>query len=384
MNFATSKKLLILSAVAAILCCVAPSTFAERGKLSIAVDGLYSKDITSNNIEELGIWGVHEEVSNGLGGYMLVDYRIFNFLTAGVGFGVVEYSGDAGGRYNSMLDLAGRIILAPNKKVEPYLLGGFGKNILNETLEVSWLGNYHAQAGIGMRYAMGSKMDLDLAAVYDAWSPKDARMDAVGARLGLAFNPGGKKSDVSEKVAEAAPTPAPVVAAPEVAVAEEVIPPAPEEPMVATAPEVAAPPPAEPVEDIYAELEAAPVPVEDKPAVVAAKPVTKPAEKPSVIAKTTDGKPAISYHEVVKGDTLWGIATMPKHYGNGFMWPLIFKANRDQIQDPDLIYPEQVLKVRNDISDAEKQKAIDAASKTPKYVPHTKPRETLPVDYFDW
>ena len=31
--------------------------------------------------------------------------------------------------------------------------------------------------------------------------------------------------------------------------------------------------------------------------------------------------------------------------GNGFAWPIIYKANRDQIKDPDLIYPDQVFKV---------------------------------------
>lgn len=48
----------------------------------------------------------------------------------------------------------------------------------------------------------------------------------------------------------------------------------------------------------------------------------------------------ISY-TVVKGDHLWGIAKKPQHYGNGFAWPVIYKANRDKIKNPDLIYPDQ-------------------------------------------
>ena len=28
-----------------------------------------------------------------------------------------------------------------------------------------------------------------------------------------------------------------------------------------------------------------------------------------------------------------------------FAWPIIYKANRDQIKDPDLIYPKQVFKI---------------------------------------
>jgi nucleoid-associated protein YgaU len=50
-------------------------------------------------------------------------------------------------------------------------------------------------------------------------------------------------------------------------------------------------------------------------------------------------------YTVVKGDHLWGIARKKEHYGNGFAWPVIYRANRDQIKNPDLIYPKQVFKV---------------------------------------
>ena len=56
-------------------------------------------------------------------------------------------------------------------------------------------------------------------------------------------------------------------------------------------------------------------------------------------------KPAVISYKVVRGDYLWRIAKMKKHYGNGFAWPIIYKANRDQIKDPDLIYPNQVFKI---------------------------------------
>lgn len=50
-------------------------------------------------------------------------------------------------------------------------------------------------------------------------------------------------------------------------------------------------------------------------------------------------------YTVKKGDHLWGIAKKPEHYGNGFAWPVIYKANRDQIKNPDLIYPNQNFKI---------------------------------------
>lgn len=89
-----------------------------------------------------------------------------------------------------------------------------------------------------------------------------------------------------------------------------------------------------------------------------------------------------SKYIVVKGDTLWDISEKSLAYHDYFQWPLIFKANRDQITDPDLIYPKQEFSINHDWSDADITKAKNDASATPKYVPHTKPRNTLPVDYF--
>jgi nucleoid-associated protein YgaU len=66
-------------------------------------------------------------------------------------------------------------------------------------------------------------------------------------------------------------------------------------------------------------------------------------------------KPDVISYKVVRGDHLWGIAKKRDHYGNGFAWPIIYKANRDQIKDPDLIYPDQVFKIPP-LSEEEKSK----------------------------
>lgn len=62
----------------------------------------------------------------------------------------------------------------------------------------------------------------------------------------------------------------------------------------------------------------------------------------------------ISY-TVVRGDHLWGIARKKEHYGNPFAWPVIYRANRDQIKNPDLIFPKQVFKIPN-LTEEEKAK----------------------------
>ncbi len=60
-------------------------------------------------------------------------------------------------------------------------------------------------------------------------------------------------------------------------------------------------------------------------------------------------------YTVVKGDCLWNIAKKKDFYGNGFAWPNIYKANRDKIKDPNLIFPKQVFKIPN-LTDEEKAK----------------------------
>lgn len=46
-------------------------------------------------------------------------------------------------------------------------------------------------------------------------------------------------------------------------------------------------------------------------------------------------------HVVIKGESLWWIAEYKQIYNDPFQWPLIYKANRSQIKDPDLIFPDQ-------------------------------------------
>lgn len=48
-------------------------------------------------------------------------------------------------------------------------------------------------------------------------------------------------------------------------------------------------------------------------------------------------------YTVAEGDTLSAIAE--RHYGDANAWPRIFEANRDQLDNPDLIYPGQVLRL---------------------------------------
>ena len=64
---------------------------------------------------------------------------------------------------------------------------------------------------------------------------------------------------------------------------------------------------------------------------------------------------------VHKGKHLWGISAHGKVYGDPYQWPLLFKRNRHQIEDADLIYPGQVLHIERDLSNAEIDRAIEHA-----------------------
>ena len=60
----------------------------------------------------------------------------------------------------------------------------------------------------------------------------------------------------------------------------------------------------------------------------------------------TSSEPAVTSSDtyiVKKGDCLWNIAK--KYYNKGASYTKIFNANRDQIKNPNLIYPGQVLTI---------------------------------------
>ena len=48
-------------------------------------------------------------------------------------------------------------------------------------------------------------------------------------------------------------------------------------------------------------------------------------------------------YTVERGDTLWAISQ--RFYGDGNQWSRIYEANRETIQDPDLIQPGWVLNI---------------------------------------
>ena len=69
----------------------------------------------------------------------------------------------------------------------------------------------------------------------------------------------------------------------------------------------------------------------------------------------------VTNYTVVRGDNLWDISGKENVYGDSFQWPLIYKTNRNQIKDPDLIYPGQALDIDQNVSADDVDAAVNHA-----------------------
>jgi hypothetical protein len=106
-----------------------------------------------------------------------------------------------------------------------------------------------------------------------------------------------------------------------------------------------------------------------------------PVKKEEPVKAAVPTPEAKASYVVKKGDSLWKIAGKSAVMGDPFRWPLLFKANRDQIEDPDLIEVKLDLGYKKDYSQDEINDAVGKAKETPPYVPHDAPRKSLPVKY---
>ncbi len=68
-----------------------------------------------------------------------------------------------------------------------------------------------------------------------------------------------------------------------------------------------------------------------------------PAAGAAAVAKDKKAKQECLSYVVKKGDSLWFIAGYKDIYGDSYLWPLIHKANKKKIKNPNRIYPGQKL-----------------------------------------
>ena len=93
-------------------------------------------------------------------------------------------------------------------------------------------------------------------------------------------------------------------------------------------------------------------PMEEVPGLISEQPlVAEPTVKSLLLTSWT----------VHPGDHLWGISGDKRVYNDPYQWPLLYKTNRHQIKDADLLQPGQVILVDHTHSAAEIRRAIDHA-----------------------
>ncbi len=81
-------------------------------------------------------------------------------------------------------------------------------------------------------------------------------------------------------------------------------------------------------------------------------------------------------HTVVRGDNLWDLSQ--KYLGNPFLWPEIYRLNRDVVEDPHWIYPGEILRLPGDVTTV----VAEAPPGQPpgQQPPAQEPSAQLPVD----
>ncbi|MCK5583449.1 MAG: LysM peptidoglycan-binding domain-containing protein [Elusimicrobiales bacterium] len=118
-------------------------------------------------------------------------------------------------------------------------------------------------------------------------------------------------------------------------------------------------------------------------------------------------------HHVIKGDTLWDLAG--KYYADPFKWGIIYNANIDAIENPDLIYPEEgflipgikekimpkiepiaeIEVIEEEVAEVEEEEIVEIVAQEPAEEPVVeieKPRkfkipefsEEMPADQMEW
>ena len=74
-------------------------------------------------------------------------------------------------------------------------------------------------------------------------------------------------------------------------------------------------------------------------------------------------------YKVKRSETLVDIARRHEVFNDQFMWPLLYKANRDQIRDPKVVFPDQILSIPRDITYEDIIEARKMAEAAPPYDP---------------
>ncbi|HTP66585.1 MAG TPA: LysM peptidoglycan-binding domain-containing protein [Geobacteraceae bacterium] len=88
-------------------------------------------------------------------------------------------------------------------------------------------------------------------------------------------------------------------------------------------------------------------------------------EKKQENSRPNKERPLPAFHTVARGETLPHIAAEPDVYNDQTLWPLLYRANRDQISDPGHIRPGQTLRIPRNMNREELVEARHYAQEKP-------------------
>lgn len=75
-------------------------------------------------------------------------------------------------------------------------------------------------------------------------------------------------------------------------------------------------------------------------------------------------KPQLTFYTVRRGESLPQIAARVEVYADSQLWPLLYRANRDQVSDPRRIWPGQPLRIPRNVTAEELAEARRFATKS--------------------
>ena len=85
---------------------------------------------------------------------------------------------------------------------------------------------------------------------------------------------------------------------------------------------------------------------------------------PDTTVETTSAPSLPSSYTVIDGETLWIIAAKKEIYQDPLLWPLLYRANRDQIKNPRQVYGGQILNIPRNQNESDLAQARATARKS--------------------
>jgi len=101
--------------------------------------------------------------------------------------------------------------------------------------------------------------------------------------------------------------------------------------------------------------------------------IPRPVQQPTVAAAPPKQE-IITNYRVTTEESLWDIACRESIYADGLLWPLLYKANRDQIKDPRKIYPGQTLTIPRQLTSQDLDTARREAKESGIFAPPQAPK----------